>query len=90
MFIKFSKLFWFLDAKKLDKNKDRNLIIHQVLAFGSLRDIRKLFKVYPKAVIKDEFLKNRKGIYDPKTLAWLKIILGVKRIDERKYVKKIY
>jgi len=84
------KLFWFTSAKKLSGKKDKNLIIHQTLAYGSLADIRQLFKLYPKAEVKEVFLKGKRGLYDPRVLELLKIMFGIKKLDARKYVKKIY
>ena len=68
------KLFWFTSAKKMNRKKDNNLIIHQTLAYGSLADIRRLFKLYSKTEVKKVFLKGKRGIYDPRVLALLKII----------------
>ncbi len=84
------KLFWFTSAKKMNRKKDKNLIIHQTLAYGSLADIRRLFKLYSKTEVKKVFLKGKRGIYDPRVLALLKIMFCIKKLDARKYVKKIY
>lgn len=84
------KLFWFTSANKLNSKKDKNLIIHQTLACGSLADIRQLFKMYSKDEVKKFFLKGKRGMYDPRVLALLKIMFGIKKLDARKYVKKVY
>lgn len=85
----FNKLFWFTDPTKLDLTKDKHLVIHHTLAYGSLKDIKKLFQFYPKATVRKVFLQPKKGLYDPRTLAVVKLILGVKRLNDNAYVKKI-
>jgi len=85
-----SKLFWFTEPRKLDKKRNSELIIHQTLAYGSLGDIRRLLKLYSKSEVKKVFLSGKKGIYDPRVLALLKIMFGIKKINSKKYVKKIY
>ena len=87
----FKKLLWFVDIKKIDQEKDKDLIIHQTLSLGSLMDIKKLLKLYSKRRVRNIFLKGRssRGSYDPRVLELLKIMLGVKKIKATKYVKKI-
>ena len=84
------KLFWSTSAKKLDKREDKKLIIHQTLAYGSLADIRRLNQIYSKAEVKKVFLNGKRGMYDPRVLALLKVMYGIKKLDSKKYVKKIY
>ena len=86
----FAHLFWFLDAGKLDFKKDRNLIVHQVLAYGSLDDLRKLFKIYGKRAVRREFIKHKPGLYQPNILAFVQHILGVKRLAKKNYLKNVY
>jgi hypothetical protein len=86
----FPHLFWFLDASKLDPKKDKNLIIHQVLAYGSMDDLRKLFKIYGKKTIRKEFLKPKPGLYQPNILALVKSLLGINRLAKKNYLKNIY
>ncbi len=85
-----NKLFWSQDPKKLDKTKDKHLIIHQVLAYGSMQDIKYLFKIYSRETVKKVFLKGKKGLYDPKVAALIKCLLSIRKLDYSKYVKKIY
>lgn len=84
-----NKLFWFTDAKKLDMQHDKHLIIHHVLSYGALEDIQYLFKIYPRSVIKKTFIKPKKGIYDPRALAFVKELLGIKKLDFTKYIKNV-
>ncbi len=93
------KLFWFADPKKLSARKNKNLIIHQALSQGNLKDIKKLFSLYSKPAIKREFLKPRAGLYHPAVLKFCADLLGVKIPAKggsasggkyQKYIKKIY
>lgn len=84
-----NQLFWFTDAKKLDVQNDKHLIIHHVLSYGSLEDIRYLFMLYPKSVIKKTFVKPKKGIYDPRALAFVKALLNIRTLDFSKYIKNV-
>lgn len=86
------KLFWSIDAKKLDINKNKSYIIHQALAFGSLDDIKSLFKIYSLKEIRQTFLKQPKPFYSPQGLNFLqKYILQIKgSLPKEKYVKNIF
>lgn len=86
----FKKLFWFLSPQKFNPKQDKDLLIHQTLSYGSLSDVKKLFKLYSKKEIKKTFIKGKKGAYDPRAVAWLKIILGIKHLNKNNYVKKIH
>lgn len=83
----FKPLFWFLAADKLDPDKDKNLIIHQVLAYGTLKDLKALFKLYGKPMVKKEFQNPRAGLYQPSVLNFCQHLLGVKKINPQKYLK---
>ncbi|MBI5254197.1 hypothetical protein HY932_00200 [Candidatus Falkowbacteria bacterium] len=83
------KLIWFANPRKINVRRDKNLIIHQTLSMGSLGDIKKLFSLYSKKEIRESFLRGRRGLYDPKVLELVKFMLGIKKIDKNKYVKKI-
>lgn len=87
---KLGKLFWFTSTKKLDKKRDKAGIIHHTLANGSLEDIKELFGIYSKAEVKKVFFKGKRGTYDPRVLALLRVIFGIKKINQNKYVKRIY
>ncbi|MBU2595311.1 hypothetical protein KJ713_00545 [Patescibacteria group bacterium] len=85
----FNNLFWFLPEKNLDQERDKNLIIHQVLSYGTMDDLRLLFKIYGRQTIKQEFLRSKLGLYYPNILEFVCFILGVKNLDKDKYLKKI-
>jgi hypothetical protein len=53
-----SLLSFFSDYSKLNLRKDKNIIIPRVLDFGTINELRWLFRTYPKTTIKN-FLKTR-------------------------------
>ena len=82
-------LFWDVVWRKLDLEKNKYFIIHRVLCYGSMDEIRLLFKIYSRNTIKKEFLKPSPGMYYPETLALCQFILGLRKINERKYLKNL-
>ena len=91
----FKHLFWFTDVNKLDLEKNRNLIVHQVLSYGTMDDIKLLFQMYLRSEIKKEFLnpKKGKGLYNPAVFELCKLLTGVKKgdcIHSKCYIKKVY
>jgi len=89
---KLKKVFWSVDFKNLDINKNKSYIIHQTLAFGSLDDIRSLFKIYSLGEIRQTFLKHPQPFYSPQGLNFLqKYILHIKdKLPKEKYVKDVF
>ncbi|PIS32370.1 hypothetical protein COT40_00310 [Candidatus Peregrinibacteria bacterium CG08_land_8_20_14_0_20_41_10] len=84
----FAHLFWFLDSTKLDLIKDRNLIIHQTLAYGTMDDFKKLLQTYSKKTLCCEFQKGGRGLYLPAVLEFCRYLLKVKRLNHKtKYLK---
>ncbi len=86
----FKPLFWSYDFNKLDPNKDKHLIIHQVLALGSINNLKKLFKIYSKPEIKKEFLKPQPGLYSPPVLKFCQFLLDADKLDDKNNLKNIY
>lgn len=86
------KLFWFIKkgGDGLDFSKDRHLIIHQMLALGSMADVEKLFREYGRDVIRQEFEKPVRGLYSPSVLHFFEHILGTQLENREQYIKKIY
>lgn len=86
-------ILWSCDIKKLDWERDKNYIIHQVLMYGDFKDISLLFKVYSKKEIREVFKKKPLKIYTPQAFNFVKkIILGIKEktITPKKYVTTLY
>lgn len=86
-------ILWSSNVKKLDLEQNKIYIIHQVLAFGEISDIKWLFKVYPLDIIKNIFLHKPKRLYSKPVLNLVKnFILKLKDIciNEKKYIKSIF
>ena len=83
-------ILWSKDIRKLDLKKDKVYIIHQVLSFGNLNQIRWLFKAYDLREIREVFLKDPKKVYTIPIFYFIKnFILGLKKknLSKEKYVK---
>lgn len=63
--------------------------IHQILAFGTLDDIRSLKKALGEATIRELFLHYPKKVYSLRSLEFIKnFILHITgRIDDARYLK---
>lgn len=85
----FRPYLWSYDLAKLDPRKNRDLIIHQVLAFGSMDAVRALYKFYGKNVIRQAFRKPYRGAYSAPVFNLFKTLLGLKHLREEAYVKQI-
>lgn len=85
-------VLWSRDIKNLDLEKDKVYIIHQVLSFGNLEQIKWLFKVYGLKQIQKIFLEHPKKVYTAAMFNFIKnFILNLKdqKLDKRKYVKTL-
>ncbi len=63
--------------------------IHQILAYGTLSDIRQLKKALGKTYLQKIFLAHPKKLYTPSSLNFIKnFILNITtKLDEQKYLK---
>ncbi len=89
----FQPILWSMNVKNLDLEKNKVYIIHQVLAYGTLEEIRWLFKVYGQRTMRNIFLRYPQNIYSPPVLYLVKnIILGLKNIiiSKKQYVKTLF
>lgn len=82
-------VLWSADVSRLDPKKDKHYIIHQILSFGSMNEIKWLFKNYSKKEIINIFMKPFKDYRKPRFYFVKNILLGLKtwRPNERYYVK---
>jgi len=84
---------WSSDLRNVGVRRDRTMIIHKVLAYGTMNDIHWLVGEYGKKKVKDGFLNNPMNLYTKSALNFAKnIILGLDNIevDGSKYVKTLY
>lgn len=63
--------------------------IHNILAFGTLKDIDELKRIQGEEMLKSMFLQHPKKIYYPSVLNFIsKFILHISQpIDENRYLK---
>lgn len=82
-------VFWSRNADDLDDERDKDFIIHQVLMYGNLEDVRQLKKRYSPTVLKDVFLRHPAKVYTPQALSFAsKLFFRLNEpIDERRYLK---
>lgn len=86
-------IFWSVSIEKLDLERSKSYIIHQVLMYGDFKDMRWLFKTYPKDEIKKVFLEKPRKVYTKEALNYIKnFVLDLKdeRIPSDKYVNSFY
>lgn len=73
---------WSVKVDHLDLEKDKAYIVHQILAYGNFREIRWLFKTYPKKTIRDVFIRRPMKVYTRPIFNLVKeILLGIKNKD---------
>lgn len=83
-------ILWSKDIKNIDIERDKVYIIHQVLSYGKIDQIKYLFKIYELKDIMDVFINHPKRIYSPAVFNFIKnFILNLKEKDlpVNKYVK---
>lgn len=84
-----NRLFWSTNPRRLDVHTDQAEIIHHILAYGSIDDIRYLLKLYPRTVVKRFFLQGKLGYYSPQAVAFTQQLLNIPQLDYSRYVKKV-
>lgn len=83
-------ILWSKDVKEIDAEKDKTYIIHHILSYGNLSQIRWLFRVYSLREIRKIFLRHPKKIYAAPVFYLVKnFLLGLERktVSPKKYVK---
>ena len=74
-------ILWSININQLDLRRDRRYIVHQVLNYGDLSDIKWLFKIYSRRTIKDCFIRQPVKIYDQATFNFIKnYLLNIKKL----------
>jgi len=86
-------ILWSSDIEHLDLDYHKGYIIHQVLRFGSLDDIKWLLHIYGENKVQNVFLQHPNKSYFKKDFYFIKnYILGLKDkiLDEDDYVTSIH
>ena len=84
-------ILWSKNIESINLESDKVYIIHQILAYGDIKEIKWLFEVYPKNDIKNIFTNHPVKIYTRSVYFFIKdFILNIKKdINENNYVKNI-
>jgi hypothetical protein len=82
-------VLWSADVNKLDKERDKYYIIHQILAYGTLKEIIWVFKNYSTKTIISIFKQSFKDYRRSRFYFVKNYLLSLKnwQPDERYYVK---
>lgn len=86
-------VLWSVPTDQLDLKKDKAYIINQVLMYGSLEDIRWLFKTYPKETIQEVFVNQPMKVYTKQGFNFIKnYVLGLRdrKLSPTNYVSAVY
>lgn len=78
-------LFWDMDPRKLDEQKNKTIIIERVFTRGDIADLKILFQLYNIKIIKQEIVKA--GFLDKKTLNWVSRFLNIPKTKFKCYTK---
>src|SRR3989344_4411008 len=81
-------VLWSRSIEGIDVEKDKNYIVHQILAYGTCEDLRWLFATYDKSEIRDIFTKYPQKDYVMPAFKFVKnILLGIKEsnLDAARY-----
>ncbi len=76
---------WSYDIKKLDTQTHRQLIIYNILNFGSKRSTDWLFSVYSNNDIQEVLSTTPESVWSKKSLALWSFIFGVSPVREARF-----
>jgi hypothetical protein len=82
-------LFWSYKIESLDLERDKDYIISQVLNYGTEKELKWLFKVYPEKEIKKIVKNPRRGVWFKKVLNFWLTIFGIK-LKKKVFEKAIF
>lgn len=70
---------WSVSINNLNIDKDKSYIINQILVYGGFRELKWLFRTYPKKIIRSVFIHHPIKIYTPQAFNFAKeILLNIK------------
>lgn len=70
---------WSVKVDHLDLKEDKVYIINQILVYGSFKELKWLFRTYPKKTIREVFIHQPLKIYTPSAFNFAReILLGLK------------
>lgn len=74
----FQWLFWSVNVKSLDIKKDKEYIITQILNYGTEKELKWLFRIYPEEEIKKVIRNPRRGVWFRKVLNFWTTIYNIR------------
>lgn len=83
-------VLWSMPVEDLDLQRNKNYIIHQILAYGTWENLKWLFKTYPKEEIGEVFLNHPEKDYTFPAFNFAKNILlnlNSMPVDQTLYVR---
>jgi hypothetical protein len=86
---KLQPILWSKNINNLDLEIDKIYIVHQVLAYGSMDDIKIIQKIYSEKEIKNIFKNFPKKIYTKPVFLFIKnFLLNINdELNEKDYIK---
>jgi len=83
---------WSKSIDKLDRNKDKEYIVNQVLMYGNLEEIKDLKANYSEDEVRRIFIENPTQIYSKPAFNLIKnFILKIStNLDSGRYIKSVY
>ena len=82
-----------MGPSKLDLEKDKPYIVNQILAYGTLDEIRWLIRTYGKKTVREVFLNQPMKVYTKPCFILMKnALLDLRQVNipEGKYVQAFY
>ena len=85
-------ILWSKAVSEIDPKTDRVYLIHQVLRYGSLKDINWLFHFCPRSQVIKTFLEAPLPVYDLHSFNFVRsYILKIENgLDQNAYIKALY
>ena len=74
-----------MNVSKLNLEEDKPYIVHQILAYGTLDEIKWLMKTYGKDVVKKVFLNQPIKVYTPPALKFSQLLLDIPAVRADRY-----
>jgi len=85
-------VLWSVNVQQLDMQKDKEYIIHQLLNYGTMEELKWLFTTYGKSIIADCFFNHPMKIYPRSVFCFVTRFLfpiPPHALDEQDYVTSI-
>ena len=68
-------LFWDVDPKTIDAQRNAPYVIERIIEFGTDREIRWMWNTYSRSLIRD-VVEHRRGLNDRKRSLWRLLTAG--------------